>query len=349
MHRRTLPFPALVGQNQLKTALLALGVDPGLKGLLIRGERGTAKSTAARAFAQLLPDVNVVDGCRFGCPTARPDTWCDECLARQNLGFESRRPPFETLPLGVSEDQLLGSIDLERALRDGEQHFSPGLLARVNHGILYVDEVNLLEDHLVDLLLDVAATGTNVVAREGVSISHPANFLLVGTMNPEEGELRPQILDRFGLCVEIRGLDDPDQRAEVVSRRLGFEADPTTFGDQWGDECAALTKQITEARELLPRIPLEPNRCVTAAKVALAFGVEGHRADILMIKAAAALAALNGRLAIEDEDLVTAAELVLPHRLKRKPFEEHQIDQQEIRERTREVVKDAKKKPAPRQ
>jgi len=343
VHRHTLPFPALVGQNQLKTALLMLGADPHLKGLLIRGERGTAKSTAARAFAQLLPDVSTVAGCRYGCATAQPDRWCSECAARDELAFEARRPPFETLPLGVSEDQLLGSIDLERALRDGEQHFSPGLLARVNQGILYVDEVNLLEDHVVDLLLDVAATGTNIVAREGVSVSHPARFLLIGTMNPEEGELRPQILDRFGLCVEIRGLDDPDQRAEVVARRLNFESDPDAFENQWSDDCDALSAQLVEARGLLQRIPLEPRWCVTAANIALAFAVDGHRADILMMRGAAALAALDGRTAIEDEDLVSAAELVLPHRLKRRPFEEDHVDALEIGDRAREVVEGSKK------
>ena len=349
MTQYTLPFPALVGQEQLKTALLMLAINPNLKGLLIRGERGTAKSTAARSFAQLLPDVSTVAECPYGCPASQPDAWCDACLARENLEFESIRPPFETLPLGVSEDQLLGSIDLERALREGKQHFSPGLLARVNQGILYVDEVNLLEDHLVDLLLDVAATGTNVVAREGVSVSHPARFLLIGTMNPEEGELRPQILDRFGLCVDIRGLDDPDDRAEVVIRRLGFETDPSAFQDQWSEPCATLSRQIGEARELLPRIPLEPRWCVIAASIALDFEVDGHRADILMMRGAAALAALDGRLAIEADDLVTAAQLVLPHRLKRRPFDESRLDAHEIGDRAREVVEGLKKKCSPQQ
>ena len=324
-----------------------LGVDPGLKGLLIRGERGTAKSTAARALAELLPDVSTVVGCRFGCSAAHRAAWCDECLALDDAKLGSTRPPFETLPLGVSEDQLLGSIDLERALREGEQHFSPGLLARVNQGILYVDEVNLLEDHLVDLLLDVAATGTNVVAREGISITHPARFVLVGTMNPEEGELRPQILDRFGLCVEIRGLDDPVDRGEIVARRLAFEADPAGFSEQWNSECAALTEKIIRARDRLPDVALDTTWCVAAAEVALSFGVDGHRADILMIKGAATLAALDDRSTIEEGDLVQAAELVLPHRLKRRPFEEQLLDESEIRDRARHTVAQSKKKLRP--
>lgn len=347
---RVMPFPALVGQEPLKLALLMLAVNPKLNGLLIRGEKGTAKSTAARGLARLMPRVRVNAGCPFGCPADRPRDWCATCREGSRPEVIERRPPFETLPLGITEDQLLGSIDLERVLRHGEQRFSPGLLARVNQGILYVDEVNLLDDHIVDLLLDVAAVGVNVVAREGVSVSHAAEFVLVGTMNPDEGDLRPQLLDRFGLCVEITALEDPEQRAEVVARHIDFERDPEAFHDRWAAEERTRTETIIAARKRLPAIEAERRWCRAAAKLALSLGVHGHRADLLLVKGAATLAALDGRERIAAGDIERAATLVLPHRVRQRAFDEEQLSDEEIRAQAREAAESAeeseKKKPA---
>lgn len=341
---RVLPFSAVVGQDELKLALRMLAVNPRLGGVLIRGEKGTAKSTAARGLAGLLPAVRVNDGCRFACAADRADGWCSECRERGDLAAVERRPPFESLPLGVTEDQLLGALDLERALQRGERRFSPGLLARVNQGVLYVDEVNLLDDHIVDLLLDAAAMGVNVVAREGVAISHPAEFVLVGTMNPEEGDLRPQLLDRFGLCVQVESLDDPEQRADVVERRLEFDANPGAFRQRWAEREGEIADEILRARRLLPQVSLDRSWCVAAAELALSLGVDGHRADVLLVQGAATIAALDGRTDIIDDDLERVAASVLRHRLRRRPFDEAEVSEQELRAKAREVAARAKKK-----
>lgn len=346
-----MPFSAIVGQGELKRALLMLAVNPRLGGVLIRGEKGTAKSTAARGLAALLPPERANAGCVYGCPTDQPEAWCDDCRARPKAEPVLRQPPFESLPLGVTEDQLLGSMDLEHALRHGERQFSPGLLARVNRGVLYVDEVNLLEDHLVDLLLDVAAFGVNVVAREGVSVTHPSQFMLVGTMNPEEGELRPQLLDRFGLCAEVESLDDVEARGQIVHRRLAFEADPAGFRAQWRDAERELARQVVAARALLPKIVPDERICVAAARLSTDIGVHGHRSDLLLVKGAATIAALEGRDAIEPSDFERVAPLALRHRLRRAPFEELAVSSEEIADRAREMVAsavaaDAKKKSA---
>ena len=342
-----LPFAALVGQEPLKLALQMLAVDPRIGGVLIRGEKGTAKSTAARALASLLPEVRVNAGCRYGCPAARPEVWCGDCRERAPTEASLRRPHFETLPLGVTEDQLLGSLDLEHALRHGEQRFRPGILARVNQGVLYVDEVNLLDDHIVDLLLDVAAMGENRVAREGVAVSHPAELMLVGTMNPEEGELRPQLLDRFGLCAEVEALRDPEERAEVVLRRLAFDADPVAFCARFAAEQDAIAARIAEARLLLGRVEVERAFCIAAARLSLELGVDGQRADVLLVKGAAALAAFDGRTRPTLGDLETAATVVLPHRLTRARVgideEAPEERTEELRERVRRALE--KKKP----
>lgn len=348
---RVLPFSAIVGQQELKRALLMLAVNPRLGGVLIRGEKGTAKSTAARGLASLLPPERANAGCPYGCPSDVPDVWCDDCRRQPSLEPTLRRPPFESLPLGVTEDQLLGSMDLEHALRHGERRFSPGLLARVNRGVLYVDEVNLLEDHLVDLLLDVAAFGVNVVAREGVSVSHPSQFMLVGTMNPEEGELRPQLLDRFGLCTEVESLDDIEERGRIVHRSLAFEADPVAFRKQWRDAERKLAQKVVAARELLPSIVADESLCIAAARLSTEFGVHGHRADLLLVKGAATIAALEGRNVIEPIDFERVAPLALRHRLRRAPFEEVTVSSEEIVKRAREAVAaavaaEAKKKSA---
>jgi Mg-chelatase subunit ChlI len=336
-----LPFAALVGQGELKRALTMLAVNPKLGGVLIRGEKGTAKSTAARGLAGLLPPIRVNAGCRFACSADERSQWCDACRGGEAGEPVERAPPFETLPLGITEDQLLGTLDLEVALRHGEVRFAPGLLARVSQGVLYVDEVNLLEDHVVDLLLDTAASGINIVAREGVSFSHPARFVLVGTMNPEEGELRPQLLDRFGLCVEVSGLSDLEERADVVERQLAFERDPEAFAATWQAEERSLAAAIATARRVLPEVRLDRSWFRVAAQVALELEVHGHRSDLLLIKGAATLAALAGRAELSAEDLAGAATVVLPHRLRRQPFEEPVIPRGELVSLAAEIIERA--------
>jgi len=340
-HPRVLPFPALAGQDHVKQALLMLAVNPRLSGLLIRGEKGTGKSTAARGLARLLPRIRSHAGCPFGCAENTPQGWCPACRAKDPPLFEEKPAPFVTLPLGTTEDRLLGTFDLERALRHGEKRFLPGLLARVNGGILYVDELNLLEDHLVDLLLDCAASGVNHVEREGISTTHPAQFLLVGTMNPEEGELRPQLQDRFGLCAEIRTLTDPEVRAEIIDRCLAFERDPAAFRARWEPEEKACRQRIAAARALLPEIRPGREWQVAVGRVSTRLGVHGHRADLLMIKGAATLAALDGRGALEARDLEDAATLVYPHRLRRVPFEQVDMDAEALRAAVRDALGEA--------
>jgi magnesium chelatase subunit I len=315
-----------------------LAVNPKLAGVLIRGDKGTAKSTAARGLSALLPEVEFSQGCRFNCVSGHSDTWCEACREKSEHTFVQRRPVFATLPLGITEDQLLGSFDLEHALTAGKKRFEPGLLARVNHGVLYVDEVNLLDDHIVDLLLDAAVSGVNIVAREGVSISHQSQFMLVGTMNPEEGELRPQLQDRFGLCAEIRTLQSTEDRVEIVRRTLDFEADPTGFRHEWTEREEALRDAIQRARNLLPKINPDPRWYEAAANLSISLGVHGHRADILMLKASATLAALAGRETIESEDFEAAAPLVYAHRLKRKPFDTNEFSESDIAEQARETA-----------
>lgn len=341
-----MPFSALVGQQRLKQALLLLAVNPKLNGLLIRGEKGTAKSTAARALARLLPPIRVNDSCSFSCSPEKRTSWCLECQNADEPVVVERPPRFETLPLGITEDQLVGTIDLEHALRHGKQKFAPGLLARVNQGVLYVDEVNLLEDHIVDLLLDVAAMGVNVVAREGITLSHPAEFLLIGTMNPEEGVLRPQFLDRFGLCAEIRTIESTEERALIVERCLSFESDPAAFHSTWASAESELTEAIVEARQLLPRIVIDRDWCEAVAELSLALGVHGHRPDVLMVKTMATLAALDGRHEIQAGDMETASLLVYPHRLRRRPFETKTLSDEDVRDQARQIASTTEKKKA---
>jgi len=342
-----LPFAALVGQPRLKRALMMLAVNPRLGGLLIRGAKGTAKSTAARGLAELLPPIGVNAGCAYGCDPERPGAWCDECAAGNAPETTTRPAPFCTLPLGVTEDRLLGTFDLEHALKQGERRFEPGLLARVNQGVLYVDEVNLLDDTIVDLLLDAAASGINVVAREGVSLSHPARFGLVGTMNPEEGELRPQLLDRFGLCAEVEDIVDTAARANIVEHTLAFEADPTAFRERFASEAKIITAAIQRARALLPTTVPARSWIEQVAELSVFLGVAGHRADILMIKAGATLAALAGRDTLTADDLAEAAAVVYPHRLKRQPFEDTPPDASALEQQARTFLGD-RTAPAPK-
>lgn len=324
------PFSALVGQEPLKAALLVNAVYPSVGGVLVRGEKGTAKSTAARALRALLPPLRLVEGCPFRCDPDEPWPDCPHCGATSERRAVERPVPFIDLPLGATEDRVLGTLDFERALREGRRAFQPGLLAAAHRGILYIDEVNLLPDHLVDVLLDAAALGVNTVQREGISATHPARFLLVGTMNREEGDLRPQLLDRFGLMVEVVGPREPEPRSEVVRRRLAFEADPTAFAAGWEREQQALRQQIIEARERLPRVALDDALLAVISRLCCEFEVDGLRADIVMHKAARALAALDGRTAATTDDVKRAAELVLPHRQRRRPFEQPHLDRERL-------------------
>jgi len=328
------PFTAIVGQDKMKLALVLNAINTQIGGVLVRGERGTAKSTAARALAELLPLMDVVDGCHFGCNPSRPDTFCDDCLARVRRGEElktvKRKVSMVDLPVSATEDRVVGTLDIEKAIKRGEKHFDPGVMAAANRGILYVDEVNLLDDHVVDLLLDAAAMGVNFVEREGISFSHPAQFVLVGTMNPEEGELRPQLLDRFGLCVEIHGISDPTQRTQILSRRIEFERDPSIFIQAWNAEEHKQSEIIARARDLVSHVRYTERDLYQIAELTSQMEVDGHRADIVILKTATAHAALSGRDRIRSIDILTAAELALPHRLKRRPFQDTELQFQQL-------------------
>ncbi|MEU1481763.1 putative cobaltochelatase [Streptomyces sp. NPDC005760] len=325
------PFTAVVGQDDLRLALLLNAVSPAVGGVLVRGEKGTAKSTAVRALSALLPEVAVVPGCRFSCDPAAPDPSCPDGPHEPGPGT-SRASRMVELPVGASEDRLVGALDIERALAEGVKAFEPGLLADAHRGILYVDEVNLLHDHLVDLLLDAAAMGASYVEREGVSVRHASKFLLVGTMNPEEGELRPQLLDRFGLTVEVAASREPDQRVEVVRRRLAYDDDPAGFAARWADEEAAVRQRIVAARELLPSVRLGDGALRQIAATCAAFEVDGMRADIVMARTATALAAWAGRTDVLAEDVRQAALLALPHRRRRNPFDAPGLDEDKLNE-----------------
>ena len=325
MERHFFPFVAVVGQEDMKLALILNVIDPSIGGVLIRGEKGTAKSTIVRALADVLPEIEVVEGCPFSCDPEDERSLCPECRERLKKGplpRTRRKVRVVELPLSATEDRLVGSLDLSAALTKGERRFEPGLLAQAHRGFLYVDEVNLLPDHLVDTLLDVAAMGVNYVEREGVSFTHAARFVLVGTMNPEEGDLRPQLLDRFGLCVKVRGLRDPAQRVEVLRRLDEFSRDPVAFKERFAAETRALTEKISRAKDLLDRVEIPDEVLYLIAKKTITLGVDGHRADLTMAKCARALAAFEGRLRVEPEDLKVAERLALPHRLRRRPFEE---------------------------
>ncbi|MGW3246692.1 putative cobaltochelatase [Streptomyces sp. NPDC001070] len=326
------PFTAIVGMADLRLALLLNAVSPAVGGVLVRGEKGTAKSTAVRALSALLPPVEVVPGCRFSCDPAAPDPACPDGPHGPDGGLESRAARMVELPVGASEDRLVGALDIERALAEGVKAFEPGLLADAHRGVLYVDEVNLLHDHLVDLLLDAAAMGASYVEREGVSVRHAARFLLVGTMNPEEGELRPQLLDRFGLTVEVAASRDTDERVEVVRRRLAYDADPAGFAAAWRAEERELRERIAAARALLPSVRLGDGALRQIAATCAAFEVDGMRADIVMARTATALAAWGGRTEVTDADVRQAALLALPHRRRRNPFDAPGLDEDKLDE-----------------
>ena len=318
------PFTAIVDQEEMKLGLILNVIDPSIGGVLIMGEKGTAKSTAVRALADLLPDIETVKGCRFNCAIEGP--FCSDCLEKfQDGGLiekEKKKMRVVELPLGVTEDRVVGALDIEMAIKKGERHFEPGILAEANRNFLYIDEVNLLEDHIVDLLLDSAAMGINTVEREGISFVHPARFILVGTMNPEEGELRPQLLDRFGVCVQVNSLREKDLRVEVLKRRSEFDDDPERFYQKWEIEQQSLAKKIINAKRNLKNVIISDETLFKVVEITSELDLDGHRADIVMLKAARAYSAYSGKEEITREDIKTVAPFALRHRLKRLPFED---------------------------
>ena len=320
------PFTALVGQDEMKTALLLAAVDPGIGGVLVQGHRGTGKSTAVRALAGVLPPLVVDSACRYGCDPASNGARCAECHERERVGasVHARRAPVPVvdLPLGATEDRVVGALDLERALRTGEKAYEPGLLARAHRGFLYVDEVNLLEDHLVDLLLDVSQSGENVVEREGLSVRHPARFVLVGSGNPEEGDLRPQLLDRFGLSVEVTTPSDPDLRVEAVVRRDAFDREPEAFVRKWARSEAAVRRRVAEGRARLGTVSVAHAVLRRGAELCARLGTDGVRGELTLLRAARALAAYEGSATVGEGELRQVAVMALRHRLRRDPLDE---------------------------
>ncbi len=320
------PFSAILGQDEMKQALLMAAVDPGMGGVLVFGDRGTGKSTAVRALAALLPKMTVVDGCRYGCDPQAGKCLYEDCQARikgkASLKTKSVPVPVVDLPLGATEDRVVGALDLERALTKGEKAFEPGLLAQAHRGFLYIDEVNLLEDHLVDLLLDVAASGENVVEREGLSVRHPARFVLIGSGNPEEGELRPQLLDRFGLALDIKTPTDLKTRIEVVRRRDAFDRDPQGFIAKWKRKDGEVRKQIENARARLSSMTVPDETLELASRLCMALGTDGLRGELTLINAARALAAYEGDEIVAGSYVQRVAPPALRHRLRRDPLDE---------------------------
>ncbi len=322
--RCNFPFSAIVGQDEMKLALLIAAIDPSVGGVLVLGDRGTGKSTAARALAALLPPMQVVPGCAFNCESAGKCSHPGGCTACAEGAAETVSAPVPVidLPLGATEDRVVGTLDLESALAHGQKRFEPGLLARAHRGFLYIDEVNLLEDHLVDVLLDVAASGENVVEREGLSVRHPARIVLVGSGNPEEGELRPQLLDRFGLAVEVRTPTDVKTRVEVVRRRDAFDRDPQGFVARWQTEEARIRDLITAAKQIVANVQVSDDALLRATQLCLELGTDGLRGELTMMRAARALAALEASKEVDDSHLRRVAPMTLSHRLRRNPMDD---------------------------
>ena len=319
------PYSAIVAQEDMKKALLMAAVEPLLGGVLIFGDRGTGKSTAVRALAQLLPMIETREECRFNCEPAAPQDACPVC--NPGAGKKAARKikiriPMVDMPLGATEDRICGALDLEKALVAGEKDFEPGLLATANRGFLYIDEINLLEDHLVDLLLDAAASGVNVVEREGISIRHAARFCLVGSGNPEEGDLRPQLLDRFGLAVDIKTLTDLEQRIAVIRRRDEYESDPAAYCRKWADSEAAIRARVIKARRLLRQVEISDLVLSRMSQLCMSLGIDGMRGELTLMRACRAAAALEGRSSVTWEDVSDISPMVLCHRLRRDPLDE---------------------------
>ena len=322
--RRTIPFTSIVGQEDMKFALILNAINPRIGGVLIRGDKGTAKSTAVRALADLLEDIVVVEDCPFNCNPRNVEEMCDLCFDRSQRGQikeASRKTPVIDLPLGATEDRVVGSLNVERAIKEGIRALEPGILAAANRGILYIDEVNLLDDHVADVLLDSAAMGVNIVEREGVSVAHPSKFILVGTMNPEEGELRPQLLDRFGLQVNVVGIEDVDQRMLIAKTAERFDADPEGFSKEQQALQDGLKGKISAAREILGRVTMSDDLLRIIASTCIDLGVKTHRAEIVISRTAKTIAAFEGRTEANQEDVKKAMELALAHRMRSRPFE----------------------------
>ncbi|XRO77386.1 ATP-binding protein [Methanocaldococcus sp. 10A] len=325
------PFTAIVGQEKMKKALILNAINPKIGGVLIRGEKGTAKSTAVRALADLLPEIEVVEGCPFNCNPK--GELCDICKEKKESGelkITKKKMKVVNLPIGATEDRVIGTLDIEKAIKEGIKALEPGILAEANRNILYIDEVNLLDDHIIDVLLDAAAMGWNIIEREGVKIKHPSRFILVGTMNPEEGELRPQILDRFGLMVDVEGLNNIKDRVEVIKRVEEFNNNPEEFYKKFEDEQKKLREKIIKAREILKEVMIDDELLEFISKVCIELGIQTNRADITVVRTAKALAAYNGRTKVTLDDVKEAMELALPHRMRRKPFEPPQLNKEKL-------------------
>ena len=341
----TYPFTAIVGQEQMKLALILNIINPTLSGVLIRGEKGTAKSTAVRALAEILPDIDIIRNCPFQHgPDERHDV-CRNCsreACRQRMLSSSGSPDIlrqgirvVELPVGATEDRVVGTMDMEQALKKGDKQVEPGILAAAHRGILYVDEVNLLDDHVVDVLLDSSAMGVNTIEREGISFSHPARFTLVGTMNPEEGELRPQLLDRFGLCVNISGITAPEDRVTIMERRVAFDRDPEKFIKIFEQDSADLNHRIETAKALCPDVICPRPMLYEIASFCLDVGVDGHRGDIIILKTAKTIAAYDNRTEVTPADIEKAAGLALPHRIRRQPLQDIVTDISAVRQKNK--------------
>jgi magnesium chelatase subunit I len=330
------PFSAIVGQEAMKLALILNAINPRLGGVLIRGEKGTAKSRTVRALAALLPHIQVIQGCRFRCDPDRMETFCPDCRERlaagENLTRAEEKMRVVELPVNATEDRVVGSLDLEQAIQKGKKRFEPGLLAEANRALLYADEVNLLEDHIMDVLLDAAAMGINTVEREGIGFSHPSEFILVGTMNPEEGELRPQLLDRFGLCVNITGITDREQRIEIMRNWESYEQDPQGTAARFRGREEALSERISQAAALLPLVYIEQDLLDRIARISLELEIHGHRADLTMMTASKTLAAFQGEKKVRWEHIDQILEISLNHRMRRHPFDEMRFDPSRIKE-----------------
>jgi len=334
------PFPAIVNQEKMKKALIFNAINPNIGGVLIEGHRGTAKSVAVRGLAEILPSIEVVSGCRFSCDPNNPEEWCWECKERfdkiSEVPVEKRPVRVVDFPLNATEDRVVGTLDVEKILSEGEKAFEEGILAEVNRGILYVDEINLLDDFLVDVILDAAAMGQVVVERENISLTYPSNFRVVGSMNPEEGALRPQLLDRLALNIKVTGIPDPKERVEIIERREKFDEDPKAFREKYKPEMKNMRERIIEAEKRLPRVEVSDEFENVMARLSVEFEVDGHRSDIIMRRTARTNAAWEGRKKVKTEDVELAAEMALPHRMKKGPLEEKEFD----KNRMKRLIKD---------
>jgi magnesium chelatase subunit I len=332
--RSTYPFTAIVGQGVLKRALILNVVNPNIGGVLIRGEKGTGKSIAVRSMVDILPDIEVVEGCKFNCDPRDPEKYCNHCKEVQEKGeMKIIKAPTKIvdLPLNITEDRLVGSIDIERILSEGVKSFEPGILAEAHRGILYVDEINLLEDNVVDVLLDAAAMGVVTIEREGIGLNYPSEFIIIGSMNPEEGELRPQLLDRLSLQAEVKGLDNVQQRVDIMTRSREFGQDPVVFRDEQKERLDKLRSRIIEGRKKMPHVSTPDDVLAIISRIAVDFNIDGHRGDIIIERTARTNAAFEGRLETYADDVILAAEMALPHRMRKQPFEEEEFSAEMLR------------------